>query len=298
MKRVILKKWYKFQQSRLEKKFDSHWYIRFGWLNQQFSNLEQLKNLHEIHSPKKFTFADCFYAKHQDRHFIFFEEVDDQHPVGFLSVLEVFKDGHYSQPQPVMQLDYHLSYPCVFQVGQAWYMIPETCVNKTIELWKATDFPYKWVKHSNLMENIAAADTTPFYHEGMWYLFTSTRRNCKKFGDRLDLFYTKDILNPDWKEHPKNPVCKGRVQYRMAGKPFYSQGKLIRPSQDSLKRYGGQIQLHHITQLSPTDYSEHLIEDIHANWHEMDDGCHTIDVHEDFVVMDAIRLTAKTPTNN
>lgn len=106
-------------------------------------------------------------------------------------------------------------------------MIPETCVNKSIELWKALDFPYKWEKHSNLMNDISAADTTPFYHEGMWYLFTSTRRNCKKFGDRLDLFFTEDILKPNWREHPKNPVCKGIVQHRMAGKLFYSQGKLI-----------------------------------------------------------------------
>lgn len=296
MKRLILKKWYKFQQKRAVKKFDSHWYIRFGWLDQPFSSLDQLNTLHEIHSPRKFTFADCFYAKHQDRHYIFFEEVDDQHPVGFLSVLEVFKDGTYSQPQPVLKLNSHLSYPCIFQVDQDWYMIPETCVNKTIELWKAVSFPYTWEKHSNLMEDIAAADTTPFYHEGMWYLFTSTRRNCKKFGDRLDVFYTKDILNPDWQEHPKNPVCKGKVEHRMAGKPFYSQGKLIRPSQDSLKRYGGQIKLNHITILSPTDYHEQCIKNIQADWNSMDDGCHTIDVHDDFIVMDAIRLTPKTLT--
>lgn len=38
--------------------------------------------------------------------------------------------------------------------------------------------------------------------------FTSTRRDCKKFGDRLDLFFTEDILNPNWQEHPMNPVCK------------------------------------------------------------------------------------------
>lgn len=50
--------------------------------------------------------------------------------------------------------------------------------------------------------------------------FTSTRRDCKKFGDRLDLFFTEDILNPNWQEHPMNPVCKGKIQYRMAGKPF------------------------------------------------------------------------------
>lgn len=293
MKRLFLKKWYKFQQGQLNKKFDSHWYIRFGWLDQPFTDHKQLNNLFEIHSPNKLTFADCFYAYHADRHYIFFEEVDAQHPVGFLSVLEVFKDGTYTEPKPILQLDYHLSYPCVFQVDQDWYMIPESFAKQTIELWKAVDFPYKWEKHSNLMENIAAVDSTPFYHEGLWYLFTSTRRDCKKFGDRLDLFFCKDILNPEWQEHPMNPVCKGHIQYRMAGKIFNYKGKLIRPSQDSLKRYGGHIDFNEITKLSPTEYAEQRIESLYPDWHPDDDGCHTIDVHDDFVVLDAIRLSPK-----
>ncbi len=292
--RYLLKKWYKFKQKKIALQFDAYWYLRFGWLDKPFTELSQLNDLHEIHSPKKFTFADSFYVKQNDRHYIFFEEVDDSHPVGFLSVLEVFKDGTFSQPTTILKLDYHLSYPCVFQVEQQWYMIPETSAQQNIELWKATDFPFKWEKHSVLMENIKAVDTTPLYHDGYWYLFTSTRRQCKKFGDRLDLFFTKDILNPQWTEHPQNPVKKGNVQYRMAGKPFYYQEKLIRPSQDSLKRYGGHVNFNQIIKLSPTEYQEQHLESMLPNWSSDDDGCHTIDVQENIVVVDAIRLVPKS----
>ena len=291
--RIILKKWYKHQQNQQNKKFDSHWYIRFGWLGEPLHNQDQLKDLFEIHSPKKFTFADCFYVENQGRHFIFFEEVDDQHPVGFLSVLEVFKDGRYTEPETILKLDYHLSYPCVFKVENDWYMIPESSANRTVELWKCTDFPTQWEKHSNLLEGIEAVDTTPFYHDGMWYLFTSTRRDCKKFGDRLDLFFTEDILNPNWQEHPQNPVCKGQQQFRMAGKPFMYQNKCVRPSQDSLKRYGGNIELKEIIKLSPTEYQEQLLEVILPHWNSQDDGCHTINNEDNFVVLDAIRLSPK-----
>ena len=45
--------------------------MRFGWLEQPFTSLEQLDSLFEIHSPRKFTFADSFYAYENDRHFIF-----------------------------------------------------------------------------------------------------------------------------------------------------------------------------------------------------------------------------------
>ncbi len=293
MMRSILKKWYKFQQSKQAKRFDSHWYIRFGWLSEPLKSQDQLKNLFEIHSPKKFTFADCFYAQENDRHFIFFEEVNDVHPVGFLSVLEIFTDGTYTDPQPILKLDYHLSYPCIFKVENDWYMIPETLENKTIELWKCTDFPLKWEKHSNILEGIEAVDSTPFYHGGIWYLFTSTRRNCKKFGDRLDLFFTEDILNPNWQEHPKNPVCRGHQQFRMAGKPFIYDGKLVRPSQDSLKRYGGNMELKEIIELSQTTYKEQLFEIVLPDWKAEDDGCHTINADGNFVVLDAIRLSQK-----
>lgn len=293
LSRALLKKWYKHQQKQQAKKFDSHWYMRFGWLDQPLKHQEQLKNLFEIHSPRKFTFADCFYAQEENRHFIFFEEVDDVHPVGFLSVLEIFKDGTYTGPQTILKLDYHLSYPCVFKVENDWYMIPETSANKTVELWKCVEFPLKWEKYSNILEGIDAVDTTPFFHEGLWYLFTSTRRNCKKFGDRLDLFFSEDILTPNWQEHPQNPVCQGHQQFRMAGKPFIYNGKLVRPSQDSLKRYGGNIELKEILELSPTAYKEQLLEVVLPDWNAEDDGCHTVNAEENFVVLDAIRLSAK-----
>lgn len=291
--RLLKKKFYKISQSNKSKNYDSHWYMRFGWLDQPLKSQEQLHDLFEIHSPSQFTFADCFYVQENDRHFIFFEEVDDVHPVGFLSVLEVFKDGSYTEPRTILKLDYHLSYPCVFKVENDWYMIPESSANKTIELWKCTEFSLKWEKHSNILEGIEAVDSTPFYHEGMWYLFTSTRRNCKKFGDRLDLFFTEDILKPNWQEHPQNPVCKGHQQFRMAGKPFIYNGKLVRPSQDSLKRYGGNIELKEIIQLSPTVYQEQLLEVVLPDWNSEDDGCHTINAENNFVVLDAIRLSAK-----
>ena len=264
-------------------------------MSEPFRELSQLNcSLFEIHSPSQLTFADCFYAKHHEKHYIFFEEMNpDEHPVGFISVLEVFENGQYSQPEIVLKQDYHLSYPCVFQVNHEWYMIPESSANKTIELWKATEFPLKWVKHSDLMDSIEAVDSTPFYHEGLWYLFTATRRDCKKFGDRLDIFYTDNILEPCWNEHPQNPVGRGSQQYRMAGKPFIYNGKWVRPSQDSLKRYGGNIELKEIVELTPTSYQEKLVDVVMPDWLDGDDGCHTLNVEGNFVLLDAIRLSKK-----
>lgn len=38
----------------------------------------------------------------------------------------------------------------------------------------------------------------------------------KKFGDRLDLFYTQNLLNPQWQEHPMKPVRNQKGGYSMS----------------------------------------------------------------------------------
>ncbi|SPL72433.1 glucosamine inositolphosphorylceramide transferase family protein [Acinetobacter stercoris] len=280
-------------------RYQSHWYIRFGWVDKEQNLKQQMQNLFEMHpSSSEYLYADCFYAKHENRHFIFLEEIHHSHEHGFISVSEVFKDGTYTAPKAILKLGYHLSFPCIFKIENDWYMIPETCKNHTIELWKASHFPFVWEKHNDLMNNIIAADTVPFYHQGYWYLFTSIRKDCKKFGDRLDIFFTKDILNPEWKTHPQNPVCKGLLNQRMAGIPFNYQNKLIRPAQNSIKGYGAEIELKEITQLTPEHYSERFIEKISPDWNKLDDGCHTINLYEDFIVLDAVRLTPKIKATN
>ncbi|EOH6138717.1 hypothetical protein ACMAT3_002929, partial [Acinetobacter baumannii] len=53
------------------------------------------------------------------------------------------------------------------------------------------------------------------------------------------------------------------------------------------------IELKAITQLSPAAYEEKLLEVVLPDWNQADDGCHTINVEDNFVVLDAIRLTPK-----
>ncbi len=67
-------------------------------------------------------------------------------------------------------------------------MIPETSANKTVELWKCTDFPLKWEKHSNLLEGIEAVEIRRhFYIMACGIYLPQPVEIAKKFGDRLDL---------------------------------------------------------------------------------------------------------------
>ncbi len=83
----------------------------------------------------------------------------------------------------------------------------------------------------------------------------------EKFGDRLDLFFTEDILNPNWQEHLMNSSVPREVSSSVwRAKPLFTKGNWFGQAKDSLKRYGGNIELKAITQLSPAAYEEKLLE--------------------------------------
>ncbi|WP_180085522.1 hypothetical protein [Acinetobacter sp. YH12145] len=291
--RRVAKKYYNFLEKKRDKSFRSRWYLRFGKLHQPFEP-QQIPSLHEIHAPEGHVYADPFIVEENGRTYIFIEEVSPEHPVGYLSVMEVFQDGQYSPPTPIIQCSYHLSYPCVFKHEDTWYMIPESAANKSIELWKCTNFPFSWEFDRILVNDVNAADTTPYYQNGMWYLFTAIKNKySKKYGNELHIFYSDHLLSSDWKSHPQNPVKKGIVQYRPGGHLTTINDKLVRPSQDSLKRYGGSLDLNEITKLSPEHYEEKFWIKLDSEWHPNDNGCHTFNIFNQHMVIDAIRETPK-----
>jgi len=290
--RYLQKKIYGRQAVKQSKSFYDQWYIRFGW--KSFSTEQDYSSLFSIQPPHDRFYADPFPIEYQDRFYIFFEEYEFLNPVGYISVVEVFKDGSHSEIQPVIKMPYHLSYPCLFWHENTLYMLPETSNNKSIELWKCVEFPYRWEKSHILMDNLLAADTTPFFHQNTWFLFTSTKENVKKFGTRLDLFWSDDILSNNWHPHPLNPVKKNLLYERPAGYIIQKNHKIYRPVQDSISRYGGRMELREITHLSRTEYREKFVSAIEPDQIASGNlGCHTLNYANDFIVLDAIQLLPK-----
>lgn len=289
--RYLQKIHYSQQTKRDDKNWNAQWFIRFGWQDNIFSR--GLDRLFEIIPPADRLYADPFIATKNGRYFIFFEEYILNGPVGFISVIEVFTDGSYGEATPIIRCPYHLSYPWLFQQSGQWFMLPESHQNKTIELWACTNFPYQWQKSTTLMENVIAADTTPFFYENRWWLFTALKQNCKKFGDKLFLFYGDDLFGQNWTAHPQNPVRHSLVYDRPAGNLFWHEGRLLRPAQDSLKCYGGAMELREVTTLNPTQYHEQTYQRIEPNWNDSVLGTHTLNQYQGLVVMDALHHVPK-----
>ncbi|MGE5615430.1 MAG: hypothetical protein ACM3X5_00800, partial [Bacillota bacterium] len=117
--------------------------------------------------PDRF-WADPFPLSVDGRHFIFFEELPFKTGKGHISVVEVDRDGRASQPVVVLERDYHLSYPFLVQDAGTLYMVPETAFNRTVEIYRCDEFPYRWHREKVLLDNVFSADATFFRAPASW----------------------------------------------------------------------------------------------------------------------------------
>ena len=166
-------------------------------------------------------------------------------------------------------------------------MIPESAGTFTVPLYRAQHVPERWEHIANLVEGIPVVDTTPFYLEGVWYFFIST----KEPGLECLLFYAHRVDAP-WQYHPANPISSDARRARPAGSLFYEGGRLFRPAQDCSVRYGYAIVLNEILRLSKTEYEERTARIILPRWRPGLLGTHTLNSNDSYEVIDGLRLEA------
>jgi hypothetical protein len=241
--------------------------------------------LEEIPAPAGSEMADPFLATDGNKTWLFFEEVPAGAAKGRLSCMEMGVDQvGFPEPTVVMEADYHLSYPCVVSDRREFFLVPESCKTRTIQLFRATRFPFEWGLETILMEDFAAVDTTPFFLDGRWYFFTTT---AEPFMETF-LFWAES-LSGRWHLHPKSPISSSVRSSRSAGHLFYKNGRLLRPTQDCSVRYGYGIAIREITRLTSTEFEERSVDFIAPSWRRGLLGTHTLNSCGPFEVVDGLR---------
>ena len=200
--------------------------------------------------------ADPFSVHKEDRYYVFVEEKMYATGLGRIVCLTLDPQGSLLSSQVVLERPYHLSYPFIFEFRGETYMLPETAANRTLELYQATRFPDQWQLAKTLMTNLYAVDATLLEYNHKWWLFVNIKEEGASSLDALHLFYADDPLADQWLPHPRNPVVKDIRSARSAGRIFMREGKLIRPSQDSSRRYGYALKFNRILNLDELDYQE------------------------------------------
>ncbi len=240
--------------------------------------------------PSKDRFwADPFVVSPGDRHFVFVEEFMYRKNRGHISVLELGRQGEIIKSLPVIEHPYHMSYPYVFQFEGSYYMIPETCENHTIDLYKSTDFPYKWTFVRHIMCDIEAMDSTLFHYRDKWWLFTLVEKIsfASDNSPELYIYYSDDFMSDNWVSHPLNPVVSDVRTARPAGNIFTVDGAIYRPSQDCSERYGQALNINQILVLTETDYVEKEVIKVNPDWDNKLKGIHTLNFSDSFSIADA-----------
>src|SRR5260370_1507616 len=165
-------------------------------------------------------------------------------------------------------------------------MIPETRDNGTIEMYRASDFPYSWVHEAVLMSDVAAIDSTLLHHHDKWWLFTAGVLD-HALVEQTWCVFSADSPWGAWSAHPKNPIVSDVCHARPAGCLYFENGQLIRPGQDCSKSYGYAVRLHRVDVLSETDYQETPLASITPDWIPGSTGIHTLNQNADYRVMDS-----------
>ena len=234
--------------------------------------------------PKDKFWADPFPVKVDGKYYIFLEEYLYQTDRAHISVMEVSKSGA-SDPVPVLQRDYHLSYPFVFYWKDRYYMIPETAENKTVEVYACESFPNEWKLETVLLEGVPGRDATLFELDGLWWMFVALADTDSS--DELHIYYGATPLGP-WKPHQRNPVKSDVRNSRPAGRLFYWNGELYRPAQDSSQRYGYAMTINRVVRLTPDDFVEEEVSKVLPHWRKDLRGTHTLNICEDLTVIDCL----------
>ncbi len=247
----------------------------------------------KIIPPKDRFWADPHVIKQNSKYYIFIEEYLFDIKKGHISVIEIDERGNIGETEKVLERDYHLSYPHIFKFNERIYMVPESHENSTIELYGSVDFPYKWEHKMNLMENLNAVDTTLFYHNNKWWLFTAIKEYEGAARDELYIYYADELLTKDWKAHPLNPVISDVRVARPAGRIFKRNGRIYRPSQNGSYHYGYGFHIQEIEVLTETDFREKTIMSAKPKWEKSIIGTHTFAYEEGLTVIDALKRRSK-----
>jgi hypothetical protein len=173
-------------------------------------------------------------------------------------------------------------------------MIPETKGNRTVELYRATNFPNEWTLESVLLDNLYAVDATIHHSHGRYWMFVGISNGRYSNCDELGIYFAHALTGP-WKPHPANPVVSDVRRARPAGALFRDQGRLIRPSQDCARAYGYAIVFSEVITLSESEYDERPIARLDPNWVKGNLGTHTYTRTDQFEVIDG-NFAAKIST--
>ncbi len=134
-----------------------------------FCRREQGKELYQLNEIKNKTFDvlphtnDYWYAdpllwEKDGKEVVFLERVNRKTGIGCIACSDI-TNGSWTEPIPVIEESYHMSFPMCFDWNGELYMIPETEMNQSVNLYRCMEFPYHWEKAGEFLKGWRLVDS-------------------------------------------------------------------------------------------------------------------------------------------
>lgn len=188
--------------------------------------------------------ADPFLFIYKNKLFLFFE-IEITKGKGEIWGARI-EGNSLKNPQKIIEEPFHMSFPLVFKEQETIFMLPESSEDKSVRLYKAKDFPYKWSLEKILFSGKLLADINFLEKEGVYYWF------CYDLDIKKTRLYYSSGLYDKWVEHSESPFLSNRN----AGSIFTINNRLYRPIQIEYITYGEGVELREIISIDKMNFKE------------------------------------------
>lgn len=183
-----------------------------------------------------FWYADPILVSHQGNEYLFMESFDMRTQLGSIACARFDETGSLSAPRVILQEPYHMSFPMVFSWNDGLYMIPETCGNRSLNLYRCEGDIEKWmlVKSFPVAEELVDTVVTACGEDYVELISSAVHETHKRKFKWQKLRLCKDGEDYRLEADTAFNACEDyHFGHRMAGSLVTEQSIPILPTQES-----------------------------------------------------------------
>lgn len=156
-------------------------------LGEELYQTNDMKNREFVVLPhtEDYWYADPLLWEKDGKEVVFLERVNRKTGIGCIACSDITNGSSWIEPIPIIEENYHMSFPMCFDWDNELYMIPETEMNQSINIYRCVKFPYQWEKIGEFLKGGRFVDSVVWNKDKSRVLFLASEYNPE------DDFYTR-----------------------------------------------------------------------------------------------------------